>query len=430
MKIAFYYPDEGLPNFDYATPYLGNPGVGGTHYCILLLIYYLRKFKPEYDITVYCYTDSNFPSGVNKKTIKSFNQALDFCSINNHDFFIMRHESDIRIFNYIKQSNAKVIFWGHNYYLSDLANNIVKNNNIVANVFVGKQQYDRYIDHPVCKKSTVIYNMITDPIPVCNRYNDSQTVVYMGALIPSKGFLQLAKLWKSILKQVPNAKLKVIGTGAVYSRNVILGELGVADKQFENKFFSYLSDTNGNLLASVEFLGLLGIDKYDVFKKASVGVINPSARTETFGMGIVEMASAKLPVVTLNANGFPDTIENKKTGFLCNTQKEISEKIILLLKDNSLNEKFGDATKLRIQQFSPDVIVPQWVNLFENLFTNQNATPYLNASAPFSNNFKWIRIINRFLRINCHLPTIPMIEIESFIYDSLISLKNVFIKTP
>lgn len=35
------------------------------------------------------------------------------------------------------------------------------------------------------------------------------------------------------------------------------------------------------------------------FLSSSVGVVNPSARTETFGMGAIEMNCAGLPVVTL-----------------------------------------------------------------------------------------------------------------------------------
>ena len=60
-------------------------------------------------------------------------------------------------------------------------------------------------------------------------------------------------------------------------------------------------------------------------KNTSVGVVNPSARTETFGMGAIEMNCAGLPVVTLGKNGYPDTIENGVTGYLCHSYKEIAE---------------------------------------------------------------------------------------------------------
>ena len=42
----------------------------------------------------------------------------------------------------------------------ELANIIAENNMIKANVCVGKQQYERLVDHKAFKKSTYIYNFI------------------------------------------------------------------------------------------------------------------------------------------------------------------------------------------------------------------------------------------------------------------------------
>lgn len=415
MKIAFYLNDSGLPSLNFSKPYEGNPGIGGTHYCIILLIYYINKFKPEYELTVYCYQDSSFPEGVSRRKIKDFPQLMSFSVVDNQDLLLMKHESDINKLFVIKNSNQKVIFWGHNYYYSNLADSIFKNENIVANVFVGKQQYDRYLDHPVIDKSTVVFNMITNPVKSKVRINDSKTVVYMGALIPTKGFLQLAKLWKYILKHIPDAKLKVIGTGQVYSRDIKMGKFGIAEESFENQFMPFLTDNFGKIHESVQFLGLLDEDKYNVFLNASVGVINPSARTEIFSMSIMEMAAAELPVVTLNYNGFPDSIENEKTGYLCSTQKEIANKIILLLKNKELNQKMGQNAKIRLEKFAPEIITPLWISLFEQLRNKNFNFPVSKASPPFLNNSKWLRIVNRYLRSNLRIKFFPpIITIETF----------------
>lgn len=417
MKIAFYYNDEHLPILDYSEPNNGNPGVGGTQYCFLLLISNLKKLKPEYELVVYCYKKSSYPEGVNICIINNFDEALSSSVQHRNDYFLMKQETSHHINELIKYSRQKVIFWGHNFYLSDLADSIVKNKQIVANVFVGKQQYDRYIDHPIMKKSTVIHNMLTDNIDVSERCYSEPIVVYMGVLVPSKGFLELAKMWKSILKEVPSAKLWVVGRGNVYNRTSKLGKLGIADESFEKSFIPYLSDSNGNLLDSISFLGLMGPEKIDILKRASVGVVNPSARTEIFSMTIMEMASAQLPVVTLNANGFPDSIENGKTGYLCSTQSRISKKIIRLLKDKDLCAQLGYAAKLRLQMFSPKEIIPQWVNLFNRLDMNIEQQPYLEPTSCFLNNGKFVRIINRFLRLQLGLRFFPpIITIETFFY--------------
>ena len=48
-------------------------------------------------------------------------------------------------------------------------------------------------------------------------------------------------------------------------------------------------------------------------------------------MGAIEMNCAGLPVVTLGKNGYPDTIENGVTGYLCHSYKGIADKIVFLL---------------------------------------------------------------------------------------------------
>ncbi len=412
MKLAFYYSNIGLSGFDYSNPCEYNPGIGGTHYQMVQLIYYLNLLN--FDISVYCNEDSIFPLGCRKFIVNSYS---DLVSVIEHDvdFLIMRAESDCEAWPYLSKCPVRIIFWGHNYYLSPLADYVANTDTIVANVFVGKQQYDRYIDHDVIMKSTVIYNM--------QNHNDFQgnairekSVVYMGALIPSKGFLELAKIWKSILKAVPDAKLKVIGTGQVYSRNERMGALGLATQEYERKFLRYLTDDCGKVLDSVEFLGLLGKEKYDVFATATVGVVNPTARTEIFSVSIMEMATAKLPVVTLNKNGFPDSIRNAETGFLCGNTNEIKEKIVYLLQHPDVADKMGNNAKIFVNSFSPSIIIPRWVSLFETII-NEKKIQYLSPSRPYLNNLKILRILNRFIRNNLKLSfCFPIIKVESVLF--------------
>lgn len=425
MKIAFFYSNEGLGQVKSNKPYEGNPGVGGTQYCFLLLIYYLSKVRTDWEILVYTLEETILPKRAIQKNVKDIFSATNHASKDRVDIFVFKPIVDEKLYKLIDNLNVNTITWGHNYYFAPLAKLIANNKNIKANVFVGKQQYDRYIDHSIISKSTFIYNMITDPYPVCDRFNDNRTVVYMGALIPSKGFLELAKIWKLILKRNPQAKLKVIGTGSVYSRNSTLGLLGVADKSYEDQFLPFITDESGKLLDSVKFLGLLGENKYEIFREASVGVVNPTARTETFGMSIVEMGAMKLPVVTLNKNGYPDTIKNGVSGFLCNNEKDLVDKIDLLLRNVELNNKLGEGAKQNIKRFFPEEIMPNWINLFEKVYNNEDSIEYLGFSKPVTNNNKWIRIINRFIKFNLGVRFIPsMIQIETAVYVFLGKVKN------
>lgn len=416
MKLAFFYSNKGLGTVDCSHPDDGNPGIGGTQYCLLLLLEYLYLYRPEWDLTVFVLEKTKLPSGIKQIEVDTMSEALSLAEQQSTDFFVAPHKIEDHVFNLIDTLNIKVITWGQNYYLAPLARSISNTSNIVANIFVGKQQYDRYIDHPVISKSVKIFNMV-NRLEETERTNDSSTVVYLGSLVPSKGFHLLAKMWKDILKEVPNAKLKVIGTGKVYNRNAKLGLLGIAEESYEKIFRPYLLNNNGELLDSVEFLGLLGAEKKDILLNASVGVVNPSARTETFGISAVEMAMFGLPVVTLRANGFLDTVASGKTGFLGKNQSDNKRKIILLLKNEKLNSELGNNSKIFAEGFTAGNIVKEWVSLFESLHKNE-IIPYQKAARPYSANFKWIRMVNRFFRNKLRLKILPpFINVETFIYN-------------
>lgn len=420
MTLGFYFDNAGLPYMDLSQPYLGNPGIGGTQYCFLLLIYYLKKYKPEWEIVVYCKKSELFPEKIKYSVVNGYKDLIKKSEVDNCNFLIIKSDSNVEFLEAIKDGNQRIITWGHNFYLSSLADYIADCDKIVANVFVGKQQYERYIDHDIIKKSTYIFNMLHDPFPFVNRKINSKTVVYMGALIPSKGFHLLAKIWKDIIKIFPDAKLKVLGSGKLYSREAKLGSYGIADASYEKQFIPYISDRNGNIMQSVEFYGVVNESKYDIFKNAAVGVVNPSARTETFGMGVIEMAFCEVPIVTLNSNGYPDTVISGKTGYLEKNLNGIRNSIIKLLSDSNLNYKLGENAKKEAMRFSPEKIIPLWINLFEKLYYNKTSEifKFKHISKPYNNNFKWLRFLNRFIRFNLRIKFIPSIlNIETFIHQ-------------
>ena len=84
------------------------------------------------------------------------------------------------------------------------------------------------------------------------RFIDNKTVVYMGALVEGKGFSELCSIWPSIINEVPNATLLVLGSGSLYGR-IKLGPLGIAEESYERKFASYITDKKGIIIPSVRF---------------------------------------------------------------------------------------------------------------------------------------------------------------------------------
>ena len=95
MNIGFYFFDKGLSGVDCSRPDLGNPGVGGTQYCFLLLIYYILRFDPKsYRVRVYCSSDCFFPQGVEKVLVEDIFEGLTESKRRGDDFIIIKDNKD------------------------------------------------------------------------------------------------------------------------------------------------------------------------------------------------------------------------------------------------------------------------------------------------------------------------------------------------
>lgn len=425
MHIGFFFSNKNFDVSDFRLPEKGNPGLGGTWYCFLLLMRYLACQKIDWKFSVYSLCYANFPSGVCSKKVRGFEQALSEATHDGVDLLVMKHETDASYFDLIEKFKLKIVFWTHNYLFHDTATLIAKSTKIVANVFVGKQQYDRYIDHPIISKSVFIFNMLPSFERRERKIQKRKHVVYMGALVEGKGFLELAKLWKYILKKVPDAHLDVLGSGKLYESDTSMGRLGIASESYEKKFLPYVTNEKGILLDSVTFHGRVGQDKFEIFEAGTVGVVNPSARTEIFSMSILEMGSAGLPVVSLAKNGIPDSILNLKSGILAHNQKEIADGIVTILKNERLASELSIGAREFSLRFTPEKILPIWISFFERIVEKDTSLfEYKGVSAPYLNNAKWLRVLIRiFRRLGIAIP--PFIWMETMVFRSLLCLKKI-----
>lgn len=418
MKIAIYIDNKNINNIDCSDLKRGNPGIGGTEYCILLFAQLYKEYYPLNQVILIASSNGTLPvvdDVIIEKNILSIPRSAAKL---NSDILLISSVFEgqplpNQFFHLIDQKKIKTITWGHNYYLSNFCNQIVKSKFVRANVFVGHQQYDRYLDHKIIFKSTYIYNMypvVNEPL---RNKNDGKTVTYIGSLVPTKGFHLLANAWKTVLTEVPNAELHVIGSGKLYDRTSKLGKYEIAEEKYENSFINAITE-NGKLLKSVFFHGVLGEEKNNLISETSVGVANPSGRTETFGISALDFSARCVPVVTIASGGFLDTVINNSTGLLYNTSSELAKYIIRLLKNTEMNEKFGQNGRNYSYQFEPNKLIIKWDELFKKV--NEDIELKIEMPSNFvNNNLKKIRIINRRIKqfLNIEYP-ISVIGIETF----------------
>lgn len=419
MHIGIYINNKDIASIDCKNLMAGNPGIGGTEYCILLLARAYKMSYPENKVTLFVAKNSVLPEVDNYITVKRLEELPLQAKRERVDVLVVSAVYNgmplpQTFFDDVNAEKIKTILWGHNFYLSDFCNKICKCEYIKANVFVGRQQYDRYVDHAVIKKSTYIFNMY----PVSNEkkrnYDFQPSVTYIGSLVPLKGFQVLAAAWKCILSQVPTAQLNVIGSGKLYNRNERLGRFGIAEENFENEFMQGLIDENGNILSSVHFYGVMGSEKKNVIRQTAVGVVNPSGKTETFGISALDFESCGVPVVTIGKGGFLDTVIDEKTGLLYQKTDDLADCVGSLLRDRDKNIRLGNEGIQLAQSFAPDKIVTQWHDLFKRVCEDQQPA-YQPPDNFMKTNLKKYRVLNRRIKDWCGIEyPLSVIGMESF----------------
>jgi glycosyltransferase involved in cell wall biosynthesis len=400
LNLGIYVDTKAINLLDYSNPSLHNPGISGTGIQLLIFIENISKKADIFNIIQYSNEKSKLTCCTNIILDNQYD-AVNRCGKDNVDIFITNNPYDEKLLKLLSENKIKTIFWVHNYlhliHLKKLK--MLKNDYRI--VFCGRQLYDRYIDDDIVLKSTYIFNMIPTIIqyekPVEDRFFH---ITYIGAIIPSKGFHLIADQWSRVLTLVPNAFLNVIGTGALYDSDVILGEYNLAESKYENILINKLLKADP-LLASVKFHGILGEDdKRKVIAGTKVGLINPSARTETFGISSTDFQQQGIPVLIRKKNGLVDTYIDGITGLGFNCISAIPKLIKRLYSDKSLyNYLTINGPSFIESKFNISQCINEWINLIVD-FDKSELPKYKTPEDNFMNNFKIIRLINRFLRFN------------------------------
>jgi glycosyltransferase involved in cell wall biosynthesis len=103
------------------------------------------------------------------------------------------------------------------------------------------------------------------------------------------------------------------------------------------------------------------------YAEASVFIL-PS-KEESQGIVLVEAMATGTPVVATDAGGMPDVVEDNRNGFLVpvGDSRAMADRIGMLLKDTELRRSFGVEGKKMADQYLPDRIAGQHLELYRRL---------------------------------------------------------------
>lgn len=176
---------------------------------------------------------------------------------------------------------------------------------------------------------------------------DGLLLVGVGRLVPVKGFDLLVRALPAIVREVPAARLLLVGEGP--ERAALEAEargLGVAER-----------------------LVLVGAHAEVVpFLSAADLLVAPS-RNEGLGRALVEAMALGRPVVATRVGGIPAVVIDGETGRLVPPENPaaLAGAVIELLGDGGLRHRMGEAGRRRAEQFSLEVMEARLLDLYRAL---------------------------------------------------------------
>lgn len=131
---------------------------------------------------------------------------------------------------------------------------------------------------------------------------------FVGALVPAKRFLDLARAWPSVSARSPSARLEVVGSASLYRDEDTHPELPTS-KEYGDAILSALGVRSISELPNVKFLGNVSENKAAVMNRWQMAVVNPSGNTESFCYSLRELLLAGIPTIGGARQGMSEVME-------------------------------------------------------------------------------------------------------------------------
>ncbi|MHA1595228.1 MAG: glycosyltransferase family 4 protein [Candidatus Baldrarchaeia archaeon] len=180
---------------------------------------------------------------------------------------------------------------------------------------------------------------------------DNPIILFVGRLVVRKGVHVLLDAFRSVVKEIPDARLVIVGKGMLRD-------------YLEYKAKAYGIERNVDLRGYVDRENLVKL-----YMAADVFVC-PSIFAEAFGIVIIEAMAAGKPVIATRVGGIPEIIDDGIDGILVkpHSVRELSDAIIWLLNDKSRLEAMGMNAREKVEErYSWDRVVHRVVEVYEEV---------------------------------------------------------------
>jgi glycosyltransferase involved in cell wall biosynthesis len=183
--------------------------------------------------------------------------------------------------------------------------------------------------------------------PGDTRPSNSKTILYVGRLIKQKGIELLIEAFIDIKREIPDARLEIIGYGPELEHIVSIIK--------EN-----------NIESSVKITESVPHDSLPELYRTVRILTLPSLIPEGLGMTPVEAGLCGVPTVTFGKGGTSEIIINDKTGLVVESGREsLRDGLKKLLLNDLLTDQMGlNAREYLLQTITWQIVASKFDNLF------------------------------------------------------------------
>ena len=173
----------------------------------------------------------------------------------------------------------------------------------------------------------------------------SPLVGYFGRIKKYKSIEQLLRAFGTVLKEVPQLKLLVVGEG---DHRSVLEELSVSL----------------GIAASVRFTGFVSEEEKARLLQEVWFAVNTSSK-EGWGLTVIEANACGTAVLASDVPGLRDAIKDGETGLLYEygNVEELASRMLLLIRDQALRERLASAARAWAMTFDWDAAARRTLEL-------------------------------------------------------------------
>jgi len=179
----------------------------------------------------------------------------------------------------------------------------------------------------------------------------------VGRLTPEKGHDYFIEAASQIFKQSLKIKFLIIGDQKFYG---------------DDKYYRYLNDLC-NQKGTKESLSFINFENDIAAVMASIDVLVLFSKYESFGRVLIEAMAMEKPVITSDAGGPAEIIEDKKSGILIQSRDAsvLAESICYLYHNPDVAQKMGiEGRKRVIKYFTVDKYVESHEKLYQEILNS------------------------------------------------------------